>query len=122
MESCLLQLISEAFPDWEIENPNQKCHQEGYARWKEITGNGMDYFIKQVLPSCRGGIFLPFRDGALGAGTYKEAKFYANQGCPVWVIVPDGAIISLDLSVIQPLTVEETRSRIKTSSGETAPY
>ena len=122
LEFQLLQRISGSFPDWEIENPNQKCHQEGYARWKETTGNGMDYFTKQVLPSCQGGVFLPFRDGAWGAGVHKEAKFCVDQGHPVWIIAPDGAIVSLDISTVQPLTVEETRSRIRTSSGETVPY
>jgi len=92
LESQLLQRISESFPDWEIENPNQKCHQEGYAHWKETTGNGMDYFTKQVLPSCQGGVFLPFRDGAWGAGVYKEAKFYADQGYSIWTIAHDGTM------------------------------
>lgn len=122
LESQLLQRTSEAFPDWEIENPSHKCHQKGYARWKETTGNGMDYFTKQVLPSCQGGIFLPFRDGALGAGVYKEAKFYADQEYPIWMIAPDGTISPLDLSAVPFLTVEETRFRIRTASGETVPY
>lgn len=122
LENQLLQKISEHFLDWDIENPNQKCHQEGYTHWKETTGNGMDYFTKQVLPSCQGGVFLPFRDGAWGAGVYKEAKFYADQGHPIYMIVLDGIITPLDLSTIQSLTVEETRSRIRTASGETVPY
>ena len=122
LEARLIQQISEAFPDWEIENPNQKCHQEGYNRWKESTGNGMKYFTEQVLPSCQGGIFLPFRDGAWGAGVFKEAKFYSDKGQPIWVIASDGNIMPLELSSVQSLSVEETRARIRTPSGETTPY
>ena len=52
LENELLQKISEAFPECEIENPNQKHHNEGYERWKKTTGNGMDYYFKVVLLSC----------------------------------------------------------------------
>lgn len=123
LENQLLRQISEHFPDCDVENPNRKCHREGYARWQETTGNGMDYFIKQILPSCQGGIFLPFRDGAWGAGVYKEAKFYADHGDPTYMITTDGIITLLvDLSTIQPLTIKETIFRIRTASGETVPY
>ena len=122
LESRLLHQIFNAFHGWEIENPNQECHQLGYARWKETTGNGMDYFVHHVLPSCHGGIFLPFRDGAWSAGVFKEAHFYAKQGLPIWIITHDGNITLLDLSSIEPLTIDETRSRIRTASGETIPY
>ena len=122
LESELLRRISRVFPDWEIENPNQKCHQEGYAHWNKTTGNGMNYFTERVLPSCHGGIFLPFRDGSWGTGVFKEAKFYTDKRQPIWVIVHDGNIMPFDLSAIQPLTIEETRIRIRTASGETVPY
>lgn len=125
LEKRLLRHISEAFPDWAIENPNQKHHQEGYARWKKRTGNGMDYFTKRVLPNCHGGIFLPFRDGAWGAGVFREAKFYAERKYPIWTITFDGIIDHNDtfiLSGIQPLSVEEAIARIRTGSGQTMPY
>lgn len=122
LENHLLECISRFFAGWDIENANQKRHSEGYEHWKKMTGNGMDYFTKQVLPSCHGGVFLPFRDGKFGIGVFTEAKFYAERGLPIWAITPDGAIAPMDLSAIQPLTVEETRSRIRTASGETAPY
>lgn len=82
LEKRLLKQISEAFPGWEIENPNQKCHQKGYDCWEKITGNGMDYFILEVLPYCHGGTFLSFRDGAWGAGVFTEARFLKNGDIP----------------------------------------
>lgn len=122
LEGQLLRRIADFLHDWEIENPNQPHHQEGYKHWKEKTGKGMDYFVKEVLPSCQGGIFLTFRDGAWGAGVYMEAEFYAKQGQPVWSITHNGCIVKVDLSTIQPLTIEETRARIRTASAETIPY
>lgn len=126
LEQQLLRRISETFPDWEIENPNQKHHHAGYKHLKETTGNGMDYFLKQVLPDCHGGIFLPFRDGAWGGGIFKEAQFYAEQGLPVWIIDLNGDIKLLVWKLFnrkyKSLTREETKARIRTSSGEIIPY
>ncbi|MHB1118318.1 MAG: hypothetical protein ACYCZ7_02235 [Minisyncoccota bacterium] len=122
IEDPLLQQISEAFHDWEIENPNQEHHADGYEHYKRSTRNGMRYYTEVVLPSCCGGIFLPFRDGAWGAGVFTEAKFFTERNLPVWMITIDGAIIGLNLSTIQPLSVEETQARIRTVSGETIPY
>ncbi|MDO8504852.1 MAG: hypothetical protein Q7S36_03290 [Candidatus Liptonbacteria bacterium] len=122
LENQLLSQISVAFPGWDIENPNQKHHQEGYKRWKEAIGNGMDYFFKRVLSDCNGGIFLPFRDGAWGAGVYGEAKFLVERGLPIWQITCAGVISRVNLNEIVILNVEETRSRIRTPSGETNPY
>ena len=122
LENQLLRRISEAFPDWEIENPNQKWHQEGYSCWKKTVGNGMDYFFKKVLPDCHGGVFLPFRDGAWGAGVVGEADFIAGQGFPIWQITCAGEISRVDIAKIRRLDIEETRSRVRTPSGETNPY
>ena len=33
LEKKLLEKIAADFPDWNIENPNQKNHQEGYEYW-----------------------------------------------------------------------------------------
>ncbi|MBI5004762.1 MAG: hypothetical protein HZC04_01070 [Candidatus Lloydbacteria bacterium] len=122
LEERLLRKISLSFPSWEIENPNQQHHQEQYERWKETTGTGMNYFIKQVLPNCHGGIFLPFRDGAWPSGVFMEAKFIADKGWPIWMIVPSGDITALSLSRGVSLTREETISRVRTASGEIIPY
>lgn len=121
LEERLLRQISLSFLSWEIENPNQTHHRDGYANWKE-TASKMDYFTKQVLPNCHGGIFLPFRDGAWGAGVFMEAKFFADRKLPIWMIFPDGFIATLNLSRCAPLTREETISRVRTASGEIIPY
>jgi len=122
VEVRLLRKISEAFPEWDIENPNQKHHADGYEHWKKTTGKGMDYFFKVVLPSCHGGIFLPFRDGKWGAGVFGEAKYLSEKGCPIWQITAEGTIRQSNLDEAEILTVEETCSRIRTPSGETKAY
>lgn len=122
LETNLLDIISQAFPTWDIENPNQKRHSEGYERYLKTTGKGMDYYFCEVLPNCQGGIFLPFRDGKYGTGVFGEAKFLSEQGCPIWQIDADGHISKLDLQSAQVLSVEETRERIRTPDKKSKPY
>lgn len=118
LEERLIEIILNAFPQYEIENPNQKCHQEGYKHWKETTSNGMNYFYKIVLPDCAVGIFLAFRDSKWGAGVFGEAQFISKLGRPIYEITAEGLISTLDLIGIQPLTVEETIKRISITTDE----
>jgi len=118
----LKEKIAKAFLGWEIEDPSQPQHGEGYQRWKEKTGNGMEYFFQVVLPHCTAGVFLPFRDGRWGAGTYGEAQKLHAQECQIFQITPDGYITQVDINSIQPLTIEETRVRIRDTSGTPIPY
>ena len=122
LETFLLKKILEGFPEYDIENPNQNKHAEGYTNWKNKCGNGMEYYSQVVLPGCRAGVFLPFRDGAWGAGVFQEAKFLADQGCLVWIITLDGVIEIADLDKVKVLTVDETRLRIRDKSGQLSPF
>mgnify|MGYP001562707402 FL=1 len=122
LERFLLAQIAACFPNLEIENPNQKHHADGYRRYSASGGKGMDYYFREVLPACTEGIFLPFRDGAWGAGVFGEAKYLADRGCPICQMTHEGFISSVDLDSIRALTVEETRFRIRTLNGKVAPY
>lgn len=122
LERFLMARITECFPHLEIENPNQPNHADGYNRYSASGGRGMDYYFKEVLPGCSAGIFLPFRDGAWGAGVFGEAKNIAERGCRIWQIAHEGFISSVNLDSVRVLTVEETRSRIRTPAGTIIPY
>lgn len=121
LERYLIGVIGKLFPGWDIENPNQPKHQEGYMRRKE-TGNGMAYFFEEVLPFCGGGIFLPFRDGAWGAGVYGEGAFCVDRSLPVWGIDAAAHVWCVDMKLVWPLTKEETMRRVRTATGEPVPY
>ncbi len=122
LEKELIETIARSFPGWQIENPNQKHHEESYQRYADSGGRGMDYYFREVLPKCHGGIFLPFRDGKYGAGVFGEAEFLQKQGCRIWQITDTGYISRLELSASLALSVYETRSRIRTPSRELKPY
>jgi hypothetical protein len=110
-EERLIKIIEEYFPQFEVENPNQLHHQEGYQRWRGIT-KGMDYYFKEVLPQMESGIFLPFEDGMLGAGVYGEAEFIANDGKLIYEIDFVGNIERMFLDSTRKLSVSETRERV----------
>ena len=124
LETRLLKIIIEQFPSglWIIENPNQKHHQEGYQRWAKETGKGMDYYYVEVLPECDGGVFLPFRDGQMGAGVFGEAETLWKRGYPIFEITTEGIIKQINPNEIRVLSVEETRLRIRTADGKIIPY
>lgn len=122
LEKFLVRAIQLWFHDWEIENPNQPKHQEGYARWKAERGRGMDYYYQEVLPQCHGGVFLPFSDGKWGTGVWGEAKFLADRDLPLYTISHQGIISVAHLSEADCLTVPETRSRVYMPDGTMKPY
>ncbi len=123
LERQLLHVILIFFPAWSTENPNQEEHNRMYELWKKETGNGMDYFYEYILPRCEGGVFLPFRDGAFGTGVFEEAHILFGLRKPIWQITAERVITKINHpSLIPVLSIEETRSRIRTPSGEIVPY
>ena len=123
LEKILLSRIGLIFPGCDIVNPNSPEHERGYQERKASTGNGMDYFLKEVLPSCHCGVFLPFRDGKLGQGVYKEALQLSESGKSVFEISVKEEFFTLDLTeTSRVLSVEETRARIRDVDGNLLPY
>jgi len=114
LETKLIEKIARVFPKYAIENPNQPKHQAGYIHCKKETGNGMQYYFEEVLPKCGIGIFLPFRDGAWGAGVFGEAKYFTQRDSSLWVWTIDAkAVVRLvRFGEVNHLSVQETRERI----------
>jgi len=111
-EQELMAAIEIALPEYEVENPNQPSHEEGYQQYKREKGSGMKYYFEEVLPNMDAGIFQPFADGKFGAGVFGEAKFLHEQGKPVYEITLEGVVNRLELDASRTLSVEETRARV----------
>lgn len=111
-ESKLIQIIQNNFPEYSIENPNQKCHEEGYQRYKKEGKKGIDYYFIEVLPKMDAGIFLAFEDGMFGTGVYGEAKWLHENNKPIHEITLNGAIKDLVLVESRKLSVAETKARV----------
>jgi hypothetical protein len=118
LEKELLQKILIEFAGWVLENPNQPHHDQAYMDRKKAGQNPMDYFFDEILPSCDGGVFMPFRDGKFGAGVAGEAKALAARGCSVWKIDHLGNLSQWDPNDESTvLSVDETRARVRGPSG-----
>lgn len=113
-EKELIQRIQREFPGTEVENPSEQRHQDGYKRYKEKTGNGMNYFFQEVLPLMVKGVFLPFEDGKFGAGVFKEAEFMEKSGKLIYEINLEGIITGKRMAIdySRALSVDETRLRV----------
>jgi len=128
LEEYLVEIVQEYFAAWEIENPNQQKHQDGYKKFREEKGNGMRYFTEEVLPECRGIIALPFRDGKWGAGVAKEVLYFLENKLSAWQISLKGQLVVVvdllpeDLGEDMILSVEETRARLRDADGNSVPY
>jgi hypothetical protein len=124
----LMKTLSELFFDYQIEDPSQKKHAEGYAKYKALKGteyqgrivqSGMDYYFMVVLDSVSAGAFVPFRDGMFGAGVYGEAENIAGQDKSIyevrfnnWNTLDNLIVTPMFLDSIRKLTPEQTRPRI----------
>jgi hypothetical protein len=112
LERELIEAIRTHFPEWDIENPNQSHHFQGYNRRKNEGGRGMDYFFEEVLPQMDGGIFLAFEDGKFGAGVFGEAGWLRDHQHPIFEIGRDKKIGELELDDSRKLSIDETRTRV----------
>jgi hypothetical protein len=112
LEGMLLEKMGAGIMD-AVENPNQEHHQENYQIWKAETGRGMDYFERLLnSPKIGGAIILPFEDGKIGAGVYREAEVAGSNHKTVFEINHDGLVNHFKFDDARKLSIEETRERV----------
>ncbi|MEK7545601.1 MAG: hypothetical protein AAB554_00820 [Patescibacteria group bacterium] len=128
-QKLLLSVIGPAFPSWEIVNPDAPEHSAAYEAYAKtrVDGDGkptgMGYFFEVILPTCQGGVFLPFRDGMFGKGVFGEAEWLLTRKFPIWEISSIGVILPIQrLDAARRLSRDETRARIRHADGTTKPY
>ena len=103
----------------EVVNPSDLVHQKTVETIKaahegreDASKKIMDYFL-ELVSSCQGGIGLPFSDGRIGAGVYKELLGIAKGHHPIWLITPGGELKPHKrIGSRKPLSIEETRERV----------
>jgi hypothetical protein len=92
-----------------ILNPNQKEHNDSYLK------EGMSYFEKLVV-SCESLVAIPFEDGEWGFGVWREAEAVAKNGGTIFEFIPETEKFrEVDYKDIRPLSINETRRRVKSS-------
>lgn len=96
-------------------NPGTPEQQAKFKIYREKNDNYMKYFKNLVL-SCDGVAYLPFRDGKIGAGIVYESKVSNKKGGILYEIdINNNDIKQVDIHHIlhNQLSIEETRRRIK---------
>lgn len=91
-------------------NPNAPEHDAAYKTRKAATGNGMDYFLEDVLPGCGACVFRADTDGLVSSGVVLEVNWFAERGLPTYELMADGLVPA----VVDPervMIVEESRRR-----------
>lgn len=93
LERALLAAIAATFPSYTVENPNQPHHLEGYHRWRQMTGDGREYYRRIILPRMDAGVFLASASGLLSADTYADATWFDRHRKPTYLITRTGEIV-----------------------------
>jgi hypothetical protein len=130
LEHELIQAIHGHFEsDIIIVNPSDLVHQVMVMDIKAFHDNAevasqkvMEYFL-HLTATCQGGVGLPFHDGMFGAGVYTELKHIEQNHHTIWIITHRGDIeIISDLSTFTPLSVDDTRARIRNTDHSHRSY
>jgi len=129
LQAELLRAIAATFKGWEIFNPGLPEHGVAYEEYKKTRVDdqgkptGMGYFFEEILPTCHGGVFLPFRDDLFGKGVFGEALWLFERKFPIWQISHHGVIFPIQqLDAGRCLTREQTQARIRDADGIRKPY
>ncbi|MFT4326276.1 MAG: hypothetical protein ACMXYK_02125 [Candidatus Woesearchaeota archaeon] len=118
IETQAIHMIETMLP-YKVLNPNQPIHAQNYNKAKKEKGNGMLYFLGEVLPLCHAGILMPFKEnhlgsGLFGAGVHKEGAYFLRHNLPLYEITRDLDIIKLEkIPEHRKLNVEQTRAVLK---------
>src|ERR1035437_1828325 len=102
--------IKEKFEGCVILNPNGKVHSDKYKE------EGMAYFEK-IVKECDAAVCVPFRDGEWGMGVWREAESMAQKQGKTYEL-HKGCIKEVDFKDIRPLSINETKKRVKKETEE----
>jgi hypothetical protein len=115
-EEQSLMSIKEKFPNSHIINPGDDFYQEQFNKYRE--NNPKDYmpYFKDLVNQCSAVVYLPFRDGKVGAGVRYEIFQLNNRYDNIYEINPeDFSINKVSMKYVDEntLSIDETRKRIK---------
>jgi hypothetical protein len=117
IEDICLYLIKDKLTD-KIINPGDIMIQKTFADYRAEHPDDYMIFFKDLESTCDAIVYLPFRDGMVGAGIWYEVKEMNIKGGNIYEIdLENDEIKKIDFEYVdnKKLTVEDTRIRIKKS-------
>lgn len=110
-EKKAIQTIQKRWVKGIVLNPGDPAWEPHVRFLYPMCGMGMFNLIAQRADMI---IAMPFQDGKFGAGVYSELAAANQMSIPMFLIDPkDFDISSLNFMDAQPLSVAETRARLK---------
>ncbi|NOS67782.1 MAG: hypothetical protein HOO67_05475 [Candidatus Peribacteraceae bacterium] len=97
---------------FQVVNPNTPEHQENYQRLPREQA--FEYFLT-LARTCDACVFIPFEDGTIGSGVFKELETFFERGLKVYEFYSKvWPFVQRDLEQLRDraLTIEETREKI----------
>ena len=105
-EKKAIKMIMDKFPEHIIVNPNVDWIQG------RVDDMGFDIFFK-VINTVEFVVAMPFPDGKMGNGTWREIEYADKKGKDIYVVRPQKNTLELTKkSSIKWLSPEETYARI----------
>lgn len=115
-EKCI-QIIKDNLGE-QIINPSDKLIQKTFGEYRIAHPDTYMEFFKELVSSCDTIVYLPFKDGMVGAGIWYEVKNVFENGGKIYEIdLPTDSVSEVDFPYVdgKRLSVEDTRIRIKTT-------
>lgn len=105
-ETQAIRMITKEFPEYIIVNPNVDWIQG------RVDDMGFDIFFK-VINTVQILCVLPFPDGKIGNGSYRECTHADKNGIPIYVVNPwKRTIVKTPFKKLKGISPEETYARI----------
>lgn len=106
VEKKAMDMIMKEFPDYIIVNPNVNWIQG------RVEDMGFDIFFK-VINTVQILCVLPFEDGKIGNGSWRECQHADKKGIPIYVVNPyKNTLTKTPFNRLKHITPEETFDRI----------
>ena len=123
LERRALGEIAGAFPHYQIINPNDEAHENGYKLYKRVAGNGMKYYFDNVIPFVKYLVATPLADGMYTSGVAGEVEHFLDLPSKEPELFKDerrlfrwtkdgGLEEMLNFPEDKVLSIEETRERL----------
>jgi hypothetical protein len=111
-EKKSISMIMKQFPEHIIVNPNVNWIQG------RVNDMGFDIFFK-VINTVEFLIAMPFKDGKVGNGTWREIEYADSKGKDIFIVNPwKNTLVKTPKNKIQWLTPEATFYRIDKKEQE----
>jgi hypothetical protein len=115
-ESRAIDIIKDKFPNSNIINPGEQLHQDSFKEYVSSSPKEYMGFFRDLVNECSVIVYLPFKDGKVGAGVRYEIYHLNKRFDEIYEINPeDFSIRKVNMSYVDDntLTVDETRQRVR---------